>query len=156
MRKTTLGCIVALLLAHPIGASGQQPPKPAYSPGLGEFMLQTQIRHLKLWLAGNAGNWELADYQIDELKEGLEDAAKLVPTYKGMPTGAMIESTIMKPIAEVETAIKARDRGRFVTSFDALTEACNNCHAASNRAFIVVQRPSGVQFPNQSFAPKPR
>src|SRR5690242_16535093 len=107
---------IASILLAPIGAGlafGQQPAipdKPAFTPGLGEFMTFTQVRHAKLWLAGNAGNWELADYEIDELKEGLEDVAKYVPTYKDMPVGRMIESTIMKPIADVEQAIKARDR----------------------------------------------
>ena len=158
MRQIPIVGMLALALTCPIPASGQQPSasKPAYSPGLGEFMLQTQARHLKLWLAGNAGNWELADYEIDELKEGLEDAVKYVPVYKNMPVGPMIDSAIMKPIDEVEAAIKARDRARFTASFDKLTEACNSCHAASNRAFIVVQRPTGVQFPNQSFTPKSR
>lgn len=157
MRKITLLGIATLTIGLTTATAQQvaAPSKP-YVPGLGEFMLQTQARHLKLWLAGNAGNWELADYEIDELKEGLEDAAKYVPVYKNTPVGPMIESTIKKPIDDVEAAIKARDRNKFTASFDKLTEACNSCHAASNRAFIVVQRPSGVQFPNQSFAPKPR
>jgi hypothetical protein len=117
-------------------------------------MIMTQIRHAKLWLAGDVRNWELADYQIDELKEGLEDVVKHFPVYKDMPVGQMIETTVMTPIAEVEKAIKARDRANFVSAFDKLTEACNTCYKAANRAFIVVQRPTSSSFPNQSFAPK--
>jgi hypothetical protein len=153
--------ITSVLLAL-IGADlafGQQPAtpaKPSFTPGLGEFMTFTQVRHAKLWLAGNAGNWELADYEIDELKEGLEDVAKYVPTYKDMPVGRMIESTIMKPIAEVEQAIKARDRVKFASAFDKLSQACNSCHQATNRSFIVIQRPTNSAFPNQSFAPVQR
>ncbi len=155
MRKLLLSCLVVSAVAL-VAASALAQQKPSFTPGLGEFMLQTQTRHLKLWLAGNAGNWELADYEIDELKEGLEDAAKYVPSYKGTPVGPMIESTIMKPIEEVEAAIRARDRGKFTTAFDKLSAACNTCHTAANRAFIVVQRPTGVQFPNQAFAPRPQ
>jgi hypothetical protein len=99
-------------------------------------------------------NWDLADYQIDELKEGLEDVVKHFPVYKEMPVGQMIGTTIMTPIAEVEKAIKARDRGKFVSTFDKLTDACNTCHQSANRAFIVVQRPTASTFSNQSFAPK--
>jgi hypothetical protein len=116
-------------------------------------MIMTQIRHAKLWLAGDVRNWDLADYQIDELKEGLEDVVKHFPVYKDMPVGQMIETTVMAPIAEVEKAIKARDRAKFVSAFDKLTEACNTCHKAANRGFIVVQRPASSTFPNQSFAP---
>src|SRR5262245_38835007 len=156
------GIAIATVPLALIGANlvfGQQlgaPAKPAFTPGLGEFMTFTQVRHAKLWLAGNAGNWELADYEIDELKEGLEDVAKYVPTYKDMPVGRMIESTIMKPIAEVEQAIKARDRVKFASAFDKLSQACNSCHQATSRSFIVIQRPTNSAFPNQSFAPVQR
>src|SRR5262249_8005861 len=51
--------------------------KEPYEPGLGEFMTATQLRHAKLWFAGKQNNWDLAAYEIDEIKEGLEDAARL-------------------------------------------------------------------------------
>jgi hypothetical protein len=134
--------------------SAQTPAPKAYSPGVADIMIATQVRHAKLWLAGDARNWPLAEYQIDELKEGLEDIEKYFPVYKDMPVGQMIEATMMAPIAEVEAAIKTQDRTRFATTFDKLTAACNTCHQSSNRPFIVVQRPTGSAFPNQSFAPK--
>lgn len=146
-----------MLAALPLlGASAQQAATPAYMPGPGEFMLATQTRHAKLWLAGNAQNWELADYEIDELKEGLEDLGKLIPVFKDIPIGKMIESIMDAPIAEVEKTIKAKDRARFVAAFDKLTEACNACHQAASRPFIVIQRPTAATYPNQSFAPARR
>jgi hypothetical protein len=137
------------------GAHGEPAAPPVtYSPGLADIMITTQIRHAKLWLAGEARNWTLADYEIDELKEGLEDVVQYFPVYKDMPVGNMVEATIMSPIEEVEKAIKARDPAKFVSTFDQLTAACNNCHQAANRAFIVIQRPAASTFPNQSFAPR--
>ena len=39
-------------------------PVESYAPGLGDFMTAyVQPHHIKLWLAGNAGHWRLADYQ---------------------------------------------------------------------------------------------
>ncbi len=151
--------VAALALAIPLaaldaeGEPAAQTPGP-YSPGIAEIMINTQVRHGKLWLAGDARNWDLADYEIDELKEGFEDVVQYYPVYKDIPVGKMIEATILPPIAEVEKAIKARDRAKFVAAFDKLTEACNSCHQAANRAFIVIQRPAASVFPNQSFAPK--
>ncbi|MGH6771695.1 MAG: hypothetical protein ACRECO_22060 [Xanthobacteraceae bacterium] len=142
---------IAIALA-PITAAGEQ-AKP-YMPGLIEIMLTIQSHHAKLWFAGNARNWELADYQADELKEALEDAAKYVPDYKGTPVAKMIESVIMPPIGDVEAAIKARDAKKFAASYEKLTGACNACHEAANRGFIVIQRPTTSPFPNQSFAPR--
>jgi hypothetical protein len=150
MQRTLIGLTACLALAVP--AVGQAPAPQA--PGFAEFMIITQTRHAKLWLAGNARNWDLADYQVDELKEGFEDIAKLAPKYKDIPVGQMIETLIMAPVADVEAAIKARDAGRFAAAFDKLTAACNSCHEATNRGFIVIQRPATSPFPNQSFAPK--
>jgi hypothetical protein len=159
--KTTIAAAITVTLALRMfsasaesSASAATGAKEPYSPGIAEIMVMTQVRHAKLWLAGDVRNWDLADYQIDELKEGLEDVVKHFPVYKEMPVGQMIETTIMTPIAEVEKAIKARDRAKFVSTFDKLTDACNTCHQAANRAFIVVQRPAASTFPNQSFAPK--
>ena len=40
-------------------------PNEAYTPGLGDFMGQIQMRHAKLWFAGKAKNWQLAAYELD-------------------------------------------------------------------------------------------
>jgi hypothetical protein len=156
MTRSILAVLLLALAASACDARAESADasKGPYTPGLAEIMIMTQIRHAKLWLAGDVGNWDLADYQIDELKEGLEDAVKYVPTYKNIPVGQMIEATIMAPIGEVESAIKARDRARFVAAYNNLTAACNTCHQSANRPYIVIQRPTGSAFPNQSFAPK--
>jgi hypothetical protein len=156
MRISTI--VVALVAAAivAVGRSASEPAAPAkiLSPGVADIMIATQVRHAKLWLAGAVRNWELAEYQIDELKEGLEDIVKYYPVYKEIPVGAMIEETVMKPIAEVEAAVKARDRARFAAAYDRLTAACNACHVSSNRPFIVMRRPSGSAFPSQLFVPR--
>jgi hypothetical protein len=157
MKHLPLACAAALactLSIHGGTALAESSNSKSYSPGVADIMIATQVRHAKLWLAGDARNWELADYEIDELKEGLEDIVKYFPVYKDVPVGQMIEATIMAPIAEVEASVKARDRAKFVSAFDKLTAACNTCHESSNRPFIVVQRPTASAFPNQSFAPK--
>jgi hypothetical protein len=106
MRKMMVAAVIVALGWSPFTAKGE-PGAPAgakepYAPGIAEIMIMTQIRHAKLWLAGNAGNWELADYQIEELKEGFEDVVSHFPVYKDMPVGQMIEATIMPPIDDVE------------------------------------------------------
>ena len=77
-----------------------------------------------------------------------------MPDYKGIPVGKMIDSLAAAPIEEVEKTIKAKDRVRFAAAYDKLTAACNTCHQSANRPFIVIQRPSGSAFPNQSFTPR--
>jgi hypothetical protein len=153
MNGTTIATtILAVTLSAGIAIS--EPAKEQHGPSLIDFMITIQNHHAKLWYAGNASNWEHADYQADELKEALEDAGKLIPDYKGVPVRSMIDNLAMPPIDDIESAIKAKDRAKFVAGYDKLTAACNSCHQGSKRGFIVIQRPVGAAFPNQSFAPK--
>jgi hypothetical protein len=153
MRQSAIALITGLAIVSATTVATSEPAQP-YTPGLVEFMAHVQSHHVKLWLAGNARNWDLADYQADELKELFEDIAKRVPKYRDVPIGQMIESTTMAPISEIEGAIKSRDSGKFIAAFDRLTAACNSCHEAANRGFIVIQRPATSPFPNQQFAPR--
>jgi hypothetical protein len=124
-----------------------------FKPGLGEIMTLQQMRHLKLWFAGQSGNWGLAEYELDELKEGYEDITKYYPTKDDVPTGTMAEAIVAKEVADLAKAIEAKDKKSFITTFDRLTGSCNACHQASKKDFIRIQRPSGNPYTNQSFAP---
>jgi hypothetical protein len=150
----TMIAATVMVVAVSAGIAICEPAKEQHGPNLIDLMMTIQTHHAKLWYAGNARNWELADYQVDELKEALEDTSKLIPDYKGVPVRAMIDNLAMLPIKDVESAIKAQDRAKFMVAYDRLTTACNSCHEGSKRGFIVIQRPAGAAFPNQSFAPR--
>jgi hypothetical protein len=140
------------------GKTASPAPAPPWTPGLGELMSLQQMRHVKLWFAGQAGNWKLAAYELDELEEGFQDVVRLHPTHKDspVPIPEAVSKIVQEPLAEVGRAIEARDRARFARSFDALTDGCNSCHRATNFGFNVVQRPASNPYSNQSFAaPKP-
>jgi hypothetical protein len=152
-----MGRITALALglaglAHSLAAAAEPAQQP-YAPGLGEFMTATQLRHAKLWFAGEANNWDLAAYEIDEIMEGLEDAAKQFPTRDGIPIADMIKANIDPAVAQLRQAVAARSPARFAVEFDNLTGACNSCHAGSNKPFIRIQRPTVPPLSNQDFAP---
>jgi hypothetical protein len=144
---------LAFALVFPLSAA-QSEPKERFTPGLGEIMTLQQMRHLKLWYAGQAGNWPLAEYELDELKEGFEDIVKYHPTHDDVPTGTMATAVVDGEVAALNKAIGgAKDRKQFTAGFDKLTAACNACHQAAKHAFIVVQRPTGNPYTNQAFAP---
>ena len=142
-----------------LGCAKQPPPaapaasEPVYTPGLGEIMTLTQMRHTKLWFAGEAGNWPLASYEVDELKEGMDDAVTFHPTHKDspLPIPDLIKKIMTEPIKNMEVAVDAKDSMKFVAAFDALTSACNQCHMAANFGFNVVVRPTANPYSNQNF-----
>jgi len=120
-----------------------------YVPRLGDIMIGVQTRHIKLWLAGKAQNWELAAYQLRQLKAGLLDAAVL---YEGIPASNV--TTMTKPVQSISDAIEARDGKRFAGAVGELTDGCNSCHQQMQRGFIAIQTPTASPFSDQSFAPQ--
>ncbi len=145
---------IAVLCAS---AAGADAPKPdAYVPGMGEIMGATQMRHAKLWFAGRAKNWELAGYELDEIREGLDDAVKYHPTFKGAPVSAMLDKFTSTPLTDLAKAIDGKDSASFARAFDGLTTACNGCHQAAEHGYIVIKRPTLMQFGDQEFAPRKR
>src|ERR1700758_1876563 len=119
--------VTAIVVAASAMMADAQTAKEPYEPGLGEFMTATQLRHAKLWFAGKNSNWDLAAYEIDEIKEGLEDAAKLHPTFDNVPVAEMIKSIIDPRIERLEKTIEAKNGAQFVAAFDELTSGCNGC-----------------------------
>lgn len=150
MRSICAALIAAVLFALP-SARAQETSSgaanEAFEPKIGDIMAQQQIRHIKLWFAGRAGNWPLADYEIDQLKEGFDHVNRQIG-------GDTIEKAVGAPIAALEKAIEAKDRDAFARAFDQLSAGCNSCHHTLDHAFIVIQRPALLPYSNQSFAPQ--
>jgi hypothetical protein len=145
--------IAAIVIAGTVVLAAAKPADEPYKPGLGEFMTATQLRHAKLWFAGKNRNWALAAYEVDEIKEGLEDAAKLHATVDGIPVAEMIKTILDPRIERLEKAIEAKIDAQFAAAFDALTDGCNSCHTNAGKPFIRIQRPSEPPVGNQNFAP---
>jgi len=145
--------ISAVIMAASAMLATAQPAGAPYEPGLGEFMMATQLRHAKLWFAGKSRNWDLAAYEIDEIKEGLQDAARLHSTVDGVPVADMIKTIIDPRIERLEKAVDAKNNLQFAAAFDELTDGCNACHAGAGKPFIRIQRPSEPPLSNQNFAP---
>jgi hypothetical protein len=119
-----------------------------YVPALGDIMSAAQWRHIKLWFAGKHENWDLARYELRQIKASLEDS---VVFYRGIPL-ELVSATV-DPIRAIDAAIEAKDSIRFAHGYDALTDACNLCHLGIGRSFIVIQVPTASPFSNQSFSP---
>jgi hypothetical protein len=132
------GCLLAVSVSS---------AEEANDANIGDIMASQQERHLKLWFAGRAGNWPLADYEIGKLKDGFDDIDKLIG-------GDTVGKAVGAPIAAIEKAIESKDKDSFTRAFDQLTAGCNSCHHTLDHAFIVIQRPTVLPYSNQSFAPQ--
>lgn len=116
-----------------------------------------QMRHIKLWFAGQAENWPLASYEIDELGEGFDDVVSFHPTLGNRPVAPrdIVPELVTEPIDSLRAAVGREDLRAFGVAFDALTLACNDCHAAMEFGFNKVQSPTSNPYTNQVFARAP-
>jgi hypothetical protein len=144
--------IVALLIASSLtplamAQSGMNlPSTEQYVPRLGDIMNANQQRHMKLWFAGKARNWELAAYELRQIESGLLEAATL---YSGIP--ATNVTRMAEPAQSVADAIEAKDSRRFAKAVSEFTDGCNACHQSIGRGFIVMRVPTASPFSDQVF-----
>jgi hypothetical protein len=122
----------------------------SYKPGLGEFMSQIQIHHAKLWFAGKEENWELANFEIGEIQEALED----IPRYCADRPEVKSIGMIIPAMDSLSNAVKVKDENKFRNGFILLTATCNDCHKATNHGFNVIKIPDVPPITNQFFKPQ--
>ena len=121
-----------------------------YRPGLGEFMMGIQVHHAKIWYAGKNQNWALANFEVGEIKETLEDVKQYCydrPEVKSLPI-------IYPALDSLSNAIKAKSPQAFEKSFILLTNSCNSCHQSTHHEFNVIKTPETPPFTNQEFKAK--
>ena len=153
--KPAVAALIGIVLLGALAARAQQTDKPAASPpeadaggpGLGEIMTLQQLRHIKLWFAGRARNWPLADYELGELNEGFEDVSKLLG-------GDIIEKNVGATMKDLQKIVDDKNAAGFAAAYDRLSAGCNSCHRTLDHAFIAIQRPTVLPSSDQNFAPQ--
>lgn len=156
--------IVIIALAAMLTLAGQaflskpqlqaQPSGSSYLPDLGDLMATMQLRHLKLAWAGDLKNWELASYEVGEMRKSFAVAAKLYPVFQNVQLAKLIADVSEPALKEIDDSIKAKDHIAATRAFKNLTDACNSCHKAARFGFIEIHVPTSLPFSNQSFVPR--
>ena len=118
-----------------------------YKPGFGEFMSGIQVHHAKLWFAGINQNWPLADFEVHEIQESLDDIRQFCKDRPEVKAMGMINPAIDSII----NAVRQKDLTLFKSDFVLLTNTCNSCHKATDHGFNVVILPTSLPVVNQDF-----
>jgi hypothetical protein len=119
------------------------------APGLGEYMTTIQLHAGKLWFAAKAANWQLAQYELDELKETMEAAKGLNAEKNGVKISNVLDSVLQTQVVELDKSIKSKSPAHFQKSYDDALSACNGCHTETGHKFIQIIRPSAPPVTNQ-------
>jgi hypothetical protein len=125
-------------------------------PGLGEHMTTIQLHAGKLWFSVKAGNWELAQYELDELKETMEAVKSLNAEKNGVKISNVLDSVLQTQVVALDQSIKQRSQSEFQKSYDETLGACNGCHTEAGYKFIHIIRPSALPVSNQRWAAAPQ
>lgn len=122
-----------------------------YELGIGMAWLQRWVT--KLWYAGDAGHWELADFYLHETEETLEDMIAAGVVEDGHDISALIQGMLIPQIEALETAVDEASPDLFRRHYQAMVVQCNACHVATEHGFLVMDIPSGPPPFAQNFAP---
>ncbi len=118
-----------------------------YKPGFGELMTGVQAHHSKLWFAGQNENWELAAFEIKEIKEILDD----ILFFQKERVETKLIGMINPGIDSVAQAVRNKNKRSFTDSYQYLTHSCNDCHKLTNFKYNIVKVPDTSPFTNQDF-----
>src|SRR5205814_3763037 len=110
----------------------------AAAPGLGEYMTTIQLHAGKRWFAARASNWELAAYELDEMKETMAAAQGLGEEKNGVKIAPLLDSVLKTQIAPLAETLKAGNTAKFQKAYDQTLAACNGCHSETGYKFIRV------------------
>lgn len=115
----------------------------ALVPSNSHIMMDVQWHWTNLWFAAQAKNWPLALYQFNEARGHMQWLIRKSPMIRsqgpdkeqvdiegifgGIDTGSL---------ADVKTAIEAKDGAKFAGAYRTMLENCYSCHKAVGRPYI--------------------
>jgi hypothetical protein len=125
-----------------------------FKPAMDDLMtMLVQPRHIKLYYAGQAKNWTLAAFELNELRGALARIGRTIPIYRKVSIDMAISSIFTDKMKAVDAAIKATDPAQFTAAYGEMTQACNACHQGLEHPFLKITVPDAVNYPDQDFRP---
>ena len=125
-----------------------------FKPAMDDLMtMLVQPRHIKLYFAGQAKNWTLAAFQLNELRQALARIGRTIPNYRNIGVDTAVAAIFSDKAKEVDAAVKAADPAQFTAAYGEMTAACNACHQGMEHSFLVIKVPDAMNYPDQEFRP---
>ena len=123
-------------------------------PGLGVIMQEIGRRFTAIFYAARAGNWDLANYELKELREAQEVGEITRPKRKDALISfeeSFLGSDIDPTEGTLQDAINKKNFIAFNKSFKLAIGGCNGCHDATGFSFIKYRLPAKSELPLQFF-----
>jgi hypothetical protein len=102
-------------------------------------MTRLQYFSHKLGLAIDSGNKDLQRFYAHEVEEQIE-AVSGTKQLDGIEVSKLTAQFLVPKFEKLEVAVKAGEPEAIDTAYDKMLESCNDCHRASQREFIKIER----------------
>ena len=123
-------------------------------PGLGVIMQEIGRRFTAIFYAARGGNWDLASYQLKELREAQEVGEITRPKRKDALIAFeenFLGSAENPSEGTLQDAINKKNFLAFNKSFKLAIGGCNGCHQSTGFSFIKYRLPKSSELPLHFF-----
>jgi hypothetical protein len=141
----------ALSLLVPMVGCSRTKAASATVPGLGEVMSRVGHRFEMAGRAAKANRFEMAAFEVSELRELFETDVPRAALPKEGPTAqiaSMAKAFLETVPPDLSRAAVSQDPAVFGAAFQRAAAMCNACHQASAKAFIQVPAIPGHAVPD--------
>jgi hypothetical protein len=147
-------CLVFLsvLLSATTGCGSKPNPEGSVAgppPRFSDRMDGIARRLERLGRAAEVGRWDLARYEVEELKETFEDVERTpLPEDVGqLNLREFIDPLVEEALPALDAALARQDRTEVRITFAGVAQRCNNCHRAAGRGFVEIPDRPGAEIP---------
>ena len=114
-------------------------------PDQSHAMKDVGYHFANLWFAGEAKNWPLAKFYLDESRSHLRWAVRIIPVRKtkagDVDLRGILQAVDSTFLTAVDQSIQARDHDGFEKAYKQTLEGCYACHKASEKPYLRPQVP---------------
>jgi cytochrome c553 len=143
MTTRSMGLLFALAATSCNSSSAIAP-----APHFGDVMTQVGRRFELLGRAAIANRWDLAAFELGELRETFDDVPRAaIPPDVKADIPQLAKNFVPTIETTLDTALAKRDSAAFATAFATAAGACNGCHHAADRPYIEIPVKPGDSVP---------
>jgi hypothetical protein len=115
-------------------------------PDQAHAMKDVDYHFTNLWFAAQQSNWPLAQFYFGETLSHLRWAVRINPVRKDnvgreIKLEDILQALENGPLKQLEEAVKAKDRDKFVAAYEFTMTSCYACHKASDKPYLRTRIP---------------
>lgn len=127
-------------------------------PDQSHAMQDVDYHFTNLWFAANQSNWPLAQFYFNETRSHLRWAVRIIPVRKDnagkeVKLQDILQSLENAPLKQLEEAVKAKDREKFVAAYEFTLTSCYSCHKAADKPYLRPRIPDHPASTMMNFDP---